>query len=634
MAIRKWISVVIVAVLLLPLGASRAAADTELVTIVEQITPNHPRVLVNAAYFTALRTRIQNDSDSAAWFAAIQQDGEALLNEPVSTYQFPDGRTLLTVSREVLSRAYTLGLLYQVNGDTRYAERLWSELAAVSAFPDWNPVSFLSTAEMTHAFAIGYDWLYHYWTTARRDTIRQAIVNKGLNEGKLDYAGPASWVTTTSNWNIVCNAGLGMGALAIGDEVPALAEEILQAGLDSLPVAVAEYGPDGAYPEGVGSYWQYATRYLVPYIASLNTAVGDDFGLAASPGLSATGKFPIYLTGPTNQNFNYGDAATGSAQTAEMSWLGTKYAQPVYGWWGKRGAVANPSPQHLLWYNPQNVMTPIEAAIGRDQYFRHSEVVTQRSAWLNGNAVFTGFKAGDNKFNHGDLDLGTFVLDALGVRWATELGGDNYGLPGYFSTGATGQRWTYYRKRAEGQNTLVVNPGSAAEQNPLATGAIVRREFATAGAYSVADLTQAYSARGVTSWQRGVKLFDNRQRVLVQDELSASQPADVWWFMHTKATTITVSADGKSAMLTSGTQRMEARILSPTSGATFTVRDAVPLPTSPNPSGQTANTGVRKLAIHLTGVTSTRLSVLFTPLATGQVPGTPPTVTSLAQWTA
>ncbi|WP_199701287.1 hypothetical protein [Jiangella rhizosphaerae] len=37
-------------------------------------------------------------------------------------------------------------------------------------------------------------------------------------------------------------------------------------------------------------------------------------------------------------------------------------------------------------------------------------------------ANFFGFKAGDNASSHADLDLGTFVLDALGTRWAAELG--------------------------------------------------------------------------------------------------------------------------------------------------------------------------------------------------------------------
>lgn len=74
-------------------------------------------------------------------------------------------------------------------------------------------------------------------------------------------------------------------------------------------------------------------------------------------------------------------------------------------------------------------------------------------------------------------DAGDFVLDALGQRWAGELGSGNYLSTGYFSSevnvttfrdwgcsltclhfqAETSQRWLYYRKRTEGQNCLVLN---------------------------------------------------------------------------------------------------------------------------------------------------------------------------------
>ena len=53
-----------------------------------------------------------------------------------------------------------LGLLYRLEGKPAYAERAWQELDAAAHFPDWNPRHFLDTAEMTHAFAVAYDWLY------------------------------------------------------------------------------------------------------------------------------------------------------------------------------------------------------------------------------------------------------------------------------------------------------------------------------------------------------------------------------------------------------------------------------------------------------------------------------------------
>lgn len=76
------------------------------------------------------------------------------------------------------------------------------------------------------------------------------------------------------------------------------------------------------------------------------------------------------------------------------------------------------------------------------------------------------------------------------TRWATELGKDDYNLPGYFSPDRK-QRWTYYRKRAEGQNALVVNPGSGPEQDPTAVTELVQHDAAPTTSFAIADLTQA-----------------------------------------------------------------------------------------------------------------------------------------------
>ena len=41
--------------------------------------------------------------------------------------------------------------------------------------------------------------------------------------------------------------------------------------------------------------------------------------------------------------------------------------------------------------------------------------------------------------------------------------------------------------------------------------------------------------------------------------------------------------------------------------------DAQPLPASPHPEGQAKNERIRKLAIHLTGISDSRLAVLLVP---------------------
>jgi len=249
----------------------------------------------------------------------------------------------------------------------------------------------------------------------------------------------------------VCNGGIGIGALALADDEPELAGEILRAGLESIQIAMAEFAPNGAWKEGPG-YWNYATAYNVAFLAALETALGTDFGLAHIPGFADTGGFPVYLTGPLGRTFNYADGSDGAIRAAQMHWLACKFERPAYS--DYQAKVASPSALDLIWFRPTAASSPAPDP-PLDKYFRGVEVATFRSAWNDRDAVFVGFKAGDNKANHSNLDLGTFILDALGTRWALDLGADNYNMPGYFGK----QRWTYYRMRAESHNTLVLNPG-------------------------------------------------------------------------------------------------------------------------------------------------------------------------------
>jgi len=225
-----------------------------------------------------------------------------------------------------------------------------------------------------------------------------------------------------------------------------------------------------------------------------------------------------------------------------------------------------------------------------------------RSDW-DRDAVFVAFKAGDNRFNHSNLDIGTFVLEAGGVRWALDVGKDNYNMPGYFG----GKRWTYYRLRAEAHNTLVLNPGLGPDQLPDASARITSFNSAADHAEAVADLTPAYSAEADKVVRR-VALID-RHVVEISDTVAAKRPANLWWFMNTAAK-ITLAEDGQSAILQQDGKNLQVDLQSKPP-AVFTIRDASPLPSSPNPPEQAANPGVRKLTIQLSDVVQLKLNVRF-----------------------
>ncbi|MBO2942422.1 DNRLRE domain-containing protein [Paenibacillus sp. F411] len=616
------------------------AVDLSLYSRLSTLKLEHPRLLVTREDWNVIKSRL-TEAPYADWYAKVKLDADRLLSAPVNTYNKAGADQLLPVSRSVKERVMLLATVYRLEGQAVYAERAWKELQAAAAFPDWNPGHFLDTAEMTAAMAIGYDWLYDYLSAEQRTTLRNALLNKGLYVGLETYRGAVGdwnrhgWLTTESNWNLVANGGLGMGALAIADELPQLAQEIIDSGLASMEIALAEFEPDGGWVESV-TYWYYSIKYLVEYMASLDSAVGTTFGLKEFPGISNTGYFPIYMTGPTDKSFHFGDAGNGTVRSAEFYWLADQYNEPALNGWRDKNLSAGDY-KDLIYYKPgAPSWNPIQAELPLDNYFRHVESVSFRSGWEQPDATYVALKAGSNHVTHSDLDVGTFVMDALGVRWAEELGADSYAVPNYFDEGEKGKRWNYYRKRAEGQNVLVINPGMGQEQTLLGTAVIDSLASDDDEAFAITDLTPVYEEVRNTNGQvkRGIQLLDHRRQVILQDELELTEASEIWWFMHT-GTNVKVAEDGQSAVLTLGDKRMYARILTPRDGMSFTVRDAEPLLTSPDTSGsgEYDRSGIKKLAIHAQDVEQLQLAVWFVPLREGEsIPEELPAVVDLDQW--
>jgi hypothetical protein len=569
------------------------------------LRPHHPRLLALDGDIERLRALIASDSTAREWHQYLRHRAAEMLDQPPVEYHLV-GPRLLGVSREALRRITTLALIYRLDRDRACADRALRELMTICAFADWHPPHFLDTAEMTHAAAIGYDWLYHLLSPQQRAAVRQAIVDEGLKPALSFYNLNTGWAAGVFNWTQVCNGGIGIGALTIADEEREIAATILKFACKSIRKSLDEYSPDGAWAEGPG-YWGYGSRYAVYFLAALDTALGADFGLSDHPGLAAAGDFRVYSAGPTHRAFNFADGGEGIGRAGHMFWLARRYAKPLYAWY-ERQVPGSPDPWALLWYSAQG---EAPRDLPRDKWFRRVNVVFLRSAWGDPNAVFVGFKGGQNPVGHGQLDMGTFVLDALGQRWALDLGGDDYNLPGYFDGKA--QRWTYYRNRTEGHNTLLIN----GENQALKCEApIIAFHSALDRAFAVADLSAAYPM--VTRAWRGAALLE-RKHVLIQDEIESAAPVDITWAMHTSAA---VSLDGATAVLTQGERSLTARILAP-EGAQFATASADPGPP------QARNEGVTKLVVRLPQCSgAARLAVLLSP----ERPTRAPALSPLQEW--
>jgi hypothetical protein len=584
-----------------PVLASEERVPPERSDVLGALDRNHPRLMLKDAELKKLKHQYAADEVLQGCVGYVLNNADSYSRRSVLTYD-KIGPRLLHVSRECLRRIYTLGLAWRWTGREKYAQKATENLLAVCGFADWNPSHFLDTAEMSHAVGVGYDWLYYYFDAQTRECIRNGLIKNGLEPGLRAYD-EQWWPASEYNWNQVCNGGMIIGALAVAESDPVYAEKVIPAAVKSLPLALKSYDPDGAWLEGP-SYWHYATSYTAFALTALNTALGKDFGLSNDHGLSKAGLFPIYMTGPAGLFLNFADSKERNSRKPMpcMFCLAHTYnnslfadaEHPVLAMYGA-------DPEHIIWYKPASPAKPYPDRL--DRYFRGPvEVAVFRSAWNNPDALFVGIKAGFNQVNHGHLDLGNFEMDALGVRWARDLGSDNYNLPGYWEKKKGGKRWSYYRLNSASHNVPTINRTS---QDELAEAKFVKFKSEESAAFVIVDLSEAYKqfARKVS---RGIAMVENRRAVLVQDEFELKMPSEVIWGMTTDAE-VTIKK-GRIAELSLSGKKLEAQLLCP-SGAEFATESAErKLPEKPN-------AGAKRLLVRLPQAEgSVTVAVLLSPI--------------------
>jgi len=568
----------------------------------------HPRLLFTAEDQKRIEKLAETEPLLARLIEQNHVNATQMLSRSPVKYEIPDGKRLLSQSRKCIERVAAMAMAYRLSGDRKFADAAVREMLITTKFKDFNPRHFLDTAEMTAALAIGYDWLYDVISPADRKTIREAIVRLGLQPGMNCYEKGGWWVRGHNNWNQVCNGGMILGALAIAEDEKEMAEKIIAAALRSIPNGVKDYAPDGAYPEGPG-YWQYGTSYTALTIMGLKTALGTDFDISKTPALDKTGLFRIHALGPNGRYFNYADCGKWFRPASTMFALSQTYDQPLYAWWHRQQLVKQVPlkgklkpqrldrffPLEIAWYDPRGEKPTLEQLPREALFHGVQDIVTMRSKWGDPDAVFVGFKGGNNRASHGHLDIGSFVLDAGGVRWAVDLGSDNYNMPGYFG----GRRWGYYRLNNRSHNTLVIDDKL---QNPAAVAKITDFEATGQRVRATADMTDAYKGQ-VAAARRTMELLPGGN-VRVVDEITDPK-GEVRWGMVTEAD---VKLDGNKAILSQQGKRLTAEIVSPP-GAKFEI-----VSTKPPTPRENQNRGARMLAARLEPAEGKmRIEVLFRP---------------------
>ena len=530
----------------------------------------HPRIIIrDTDVFRKIREASKTNEIIAVTLDHLKRYADRVITAPLYEYKL-DGRRLW--SQPIIARVFGLGQAWKIYGERKYLDRLERELRNASNWPDWNESHFIDTGLMTYAFAIAYDWFYDDWSEEMREVLANAILKHGLEKAEPD----AFWIHNGNNWAQVCNAGMAMGSIAIAEKCPRLALRLIRDAAVTAHEPLLAYAPNGGYPEGVG-YSHLATEFTVLTIETFKSAFGTDFGLSLEPGFAESGAFAEIMTGPSGAVFSHSDCGLKRNPRGELWWFAKTYNRPDFVMGNETSVIletmkgpvgdwAIPGSTHscddcffpLVWMidapRKGECKLPLSWWSGGDV-----QVVMQTMDYSDKDRFWASIKGGCARFSHSHADLGTFVFDAFGERWAEDIGGENYaygekkyGMKFWENNRLDSPRWSYFRLGPQGHNVVTID-----KENPdfvAYAGIPGFREESNGISVAEVELSTAYpiakeSARRIATMDRA-----GRTWTLTDDFRGVPKGTVFTWRMNTYAQ---ISIVGKTVHLTKNGKKLK-----------------------------------------------------------------------------
>lgn len=538
-------------------------------------TQGHPRILMSSADFNDLKSKVKatHRSPSSMLYvlhdkAVRQADAAAVSTKHIEYKLDASGKRLLTQSRNALLELFSCAYAYRMTGSVKYLTHVIDVLVDVCSFPDWHPSHYLDTGELAFGVAVAYDWLYQELPGDLRAEVRRA-----LSEYVLRTCPDQDFYHAKGNWNQVCNAGVIAAALAVYEFDKQASWRAIEEGVQSNRKAVSEiYGEDGNYPEGYG-YWSYGTNFQVLIIEMLRRAFGSSDALGPLDGFYKTADYMLFMAGANGGVFPYADG--GSARenaNIAMWWFGAEAADPRLVTNEKRllFSDAYDAPIRLLPMVPcflKDVNLDRYASFASDKEFwcgnGRCPVAMIHTGWnFNDGDRYVGIKGGCAVGGHAHLDAGSFVYDAMGVRWSEDYPRMNYAKTENALKALGGNFWSFAQKSLRWDIMRMNNLGHSTVSCMTSDGSVAGKVHPSdhcvkgkATFEEVYDSPEKMGVRidmsqvlkdGVASASRTITLNDHKDLVIV-DEITAkdSLDAEIQWRMVTMAEVLSTGEDGE-----------------------------------------------------------------------------------------
>jgi hypothetical protein len=308
-------------------------------------------------------------------------------------------------------------------------------------------------------------------------------------------------------------------------------------------------------------------------IAGLESSLGTDFGLSQQRGFFASADYMVHVTGPTGLVHNYSDCGRREGPLAAMYWFASQRKDPSLLFFeepslaGLIGSGASKLedirlfPFLLLWANPS-----LKASEPKTLDWSSSgptPVAFLRSSWKS-EALFVGIKGGSPSTSHAHMDIGSFVFDAQGVRWAVDLGMQDYnslesrGIK-LWGMNQNSDRWKVFRLSNASHSVLVINDQP---QTVSGRAEVVSHGLETANPEAALDCSSLFSGQA----QKVVRTFSfpERRELVIDDAVqSVAANGTVRWQMVTEAD---IAFSGADALLREKGKTVRVHRINPDQG--------------------------------------------------------------------
>ena len=545
------------------------------------LPPGHPRLFYNSDSLHHLRQWLT--ADTAARDTLHKRGRELLaadfIPESVAMRGHGQQEDFVVPGVQISEMGLTLGLLYHLTGDKRYADKLREALLFYANYTHWTAPSFfhrsppwhseIDTTTFCFGYATGYDALRGVLSEVERRKIKEAMVRLAVLPILDDWILPGTRIQSLDsmghNWWSVCVSGAGLCALALlGDDPRAQGWiDAMDAGFKQwfdyqgnvLQNRVETFQRSGPSYEGVG-YTDFGVHDYLYYRLAWQNTYPNRPGQRIVP-LEHLARFFLHTLYPTSSHsytVNFNDSSLQGDSTLLMllmiaCGLGTPEATRYL-------ELVHTHPQGTMFsllrqYHPPMAPTDVPTSMA----YPDMGWAMMRSSWEN-DATFLAVKSGYT-WNHAHADAGSFMLFKQGLPLIIDSGDCAYYRPEYT---------TYYRQ-SKAHNVVLFN-GLGQPEDDLFLGCKFPGHLHSmidglGLKYVYADATGPMARWFIRDYRHWIWSGDV---ILIIDDVRAHTAGQMDWLLHYEGTY--TAEPGGGVHLKNGAAEAVVRILYPTTKLT------------------------------------------------------------------